>query len=222
MIGSLLSRVLWWALVMAPARQVLVGLRDADGANTRFQRRDVDRLLARAWNRYQSMSIDLPKEPSLSGRVSVLAAAMLLALMHALVGAGVERSRATRLVADVSWAAYQRSLGKGAPALLRRLVPDPLRRIRVAVDIGLTYEFTEPSYHHRRVRVPGGDGFDMLRCPIADYLKAQDASDLCTMAFCALDYRVFELVDLRLKRSGTIGGGAELCDFRAFPTPPVQ
>ena len=85
------------------------------------------------------------------------------------------------------------------------------------MDIGLKLEFTEPSYHHRRVPVSGGDGFDMLRCPIADYLKSQDASDLCVTAFCSLDFGIFELIGLHLERSGTIAGGAELCDFRGYP-----
>ena len=213
-------RGLWRALVVGPARQVLVGQPRIEGeaATERFARHDVERLLKAAWARYQLLAPDLPREPSVSGRVSVLGAAMLLALAQALQDMGVERGYATRLVAEVGWAAYRRSLGKGGPALLRMLSPDPQQRVRLAMDIGLRYEFTEPSYHHQRVPVAGGDGFDMLRCPIADYLAAQHASDLCVTAFCGLDYRVFELVGMRLERSGTIGGGAARCDFRAFPT----
>jgi ubiquinone biosynthesis protein len=199
-------KLLWIALVMAPSRRVLVGT----GV-------DVEHVLAVAWRRFKTLEAGLPREPNLSGRVSVLAAAMLLALTQSLVASGVERSAATRLVAEISWAAYMRSMGSIGPWLLRKLGGDPRRRVRVAIDIGLGYEFTEPAYHHRRVAVAGGDGFDMLRCPIADYLQAQDAADLCTTAFCALDYRIFELVGMRLERSGTIGGGAALCDFRAFP-----
>jgi ubiquinone biosynthesis protein len=195
---------------MAPARRVLV---------RRFQAREIERLLATAWRRFQTLEPRLPQEPNLSGKVSVLGAAMLLALMQSLVAADVERGFATRLVAEVSWVAYMRSMGSAGPWLLRKLSPNSRRRVRLAIDIGLNYEFTEPAYHHRRVAVAGGEGFDMLRCPIADYLGAQDASDLCTTAFCGLDYRIFELVGLRLERSGTLGGGADLCDFRAFPLP---
>jgi hypothetical protein len=219
--GDLLVRGLWRALVIGPARTVLLGLPRVEGSDStgRFERAEIEQLLVTAWTRYQALAPDLPPEPSASGRVSVLGAAMLLALLQALLDDGVERAYATRLVGEVGWAAYRRSLGKGAPTLLRKLVPDPQRRIRVAMHIGLQYEFSEPSYHHRRVAVPGGDGFDMLRCPIADYLQAQAASDLCATAFCALDYRVFELVGMRLERSGTLGSGATLCDFRAFPAP---
>jgi ubiquinone biosynthesis protein len=206
MLGRLAVKLLWIALVMAPTRRVLFGAP-----------LDVEHVLAAAWRRFETLERGLPREPNLSGKVSVLAAAMLLALTQSLVAAGVDRSAATQLVAEISWAAYLRSMGSIGPWLLRKLSPDPRRRLRVAMDVGLGYEFTEPAYHHRRVAVAGGDGFDMLRCPIADYLQAQDAADLCTTAFCALDYRIFELVGMRLERSGTIGGGAPLCDFRAFP-----
>jgi ubiquinone biosynthesis protein len=204
--GGIAVRLLWIALVMAPSRRILVGTPV-----------DVERVLAVSWRRFKTLEPGLPREPNLSGKVSVLAAGMLLALTQSLVAAGVERSVATQLVAEISWTAYMRSMGSIGPWLLRKLSPDPRKRVRAALDIGLGYEFTEPSYHHRRVAVAGGDGFDMLRCPIADYLQAQDAADLCTTAFCALDYRIFELVGMRLERSGTIGGGAPLCDFRAFP-----
>ena len=214
-----MERGIWRMLVIGPTRHVLPGLArgEGDDAPQRFTREDVERLLAQARARWNVVAQDLPIEPSISGRISVVAAGMLLALAQALTADGIERSYANRLVRDISWAAYMRSMGKGMPGLMRTLAPNPQRRLKAAMDIGLKLEFTEPSYRHRRVSFAGGDGFDMLRCPIADYLKSQDASDLCVTAFCSLDFRIFELIDLQLERSGTIAGGAELCDFRAYP-----
>jgi ubiquinone biosynthesis protein len=225
---ELLVRGVWRALVVGPTRQVLARSSSSSaGATAAPARDDTERLLEAAWERYRALASDLPSEPSASGRVSVVAAAMLLALMEAFVDEGMERAGAARLVGEISWVAYRQTMGRVGPPLLAKLSPDPSRRVRLAMDIGLRYEFTEPSYHHRRVPVADGDGFDMLRCPIADYLKARDAADLCATAFCALDYRIFELVGMRLERSGTLGGGAPLCDFRAFPlstggTPAIK
>ena len=218
-VGDLLVHVVWRTLVAGPALKVLVGQPVVEGSTdaARFQRAHIQRLLLSGWQRYQVLAQDLPKEPSISGTVSVLAAAMLFALMQVLVASGLDRAYAARLVGEISWVAYQQSFGKAGPSVLRRVAPDPLKRVRLAMHIGLRYQFTEPSYRHRRVPVAGGDGFDMLRCPIADYLAPRGASDLCMTAFCAVDYRVFELVGMRLERSGTISSGAELCDFRAFP-----
>jgi ubiquinone biosynthesis protein len=220
--SGVLVKLLWIALVMAPARRVLIGVPRLAGLDTspRFETDDVERVLRSGWRHFEALAPGLPSQPNLSGKVSVLGAAMLLALVQSLIEAGVEREYANRLVAEVGWAAYLRSMGRLGPWLLRKLSANPRERLRLAMEIGLGYEFTEPAYHHRRVAVAGGDGFDMLRCPIADYLAAQHASDLCTTAFCALDYRIFELVGMRLERSGTIGGGADLCDFRAFPESP--
>ena len=114
-------------LVVAPARRVLRGLprRESDGATQRFERGDVERLLADARARWEVLARDVPMEPSIGGRISVLAAGMLLAVTQALISDGIERGYANRLVRDISWAAYMRSMGKGAPAVMRTLAPNP-------------------------------------------------------------------------------------------------
>jgi ubiquinone biosynthesis protein len=69
----------------------------------------------------------------------------------------------------------------------------------------------------RCVDVPGGEdvvAFDVRRCPVAEYFRAQGLSQVCVDAWCNLDLPLARKWGARLERTGTLAQGAERCDFR--------
>ncbi|MEZ4449790.1 MAG: L-2-amino-thiazoline-4-carboxylic acid hydrolase [Nannocystaceae bacterium] len=59
-------------------------------------------------------------------------------------------------------------------------------------------------------------GFDVRRCPITEYARAQGAPEIVPVICRLDDAMAAHLKHLRLERSGTLGGGAERCDFRYY------
>jgi hypothetical protein len=58
--------------------------------------------------------------------------------------------------------------------------------------------------------------FNMTRCAILEYLKTQQAAELCPV-FCFADQIAAKYVKgIRFERTGTLAEGAEVCDFRYY------
>lgn len=93
------------------------------------------------------------------------------------------------------------------------------RRLRLSVDAFLTYPFGRPGYRFDDVPENEGRSLNMLRCPVADYLGQQGASDLCAGSWCNLDYALAEMWGGTLQRSSTLVLGADCCDFRFHALP---
>jgi L-2-amino-thiazoline-4-carboxylic acid hydrolase len=91
---------------------------------------------------------------------------------------------------------------------------DPVRRMRMSVNMFLRYPFNRPGYRYADVVEPRGRGLDILRCPVADYLVAQGAGDLAVATWCDLDFQLARMWGGKLERHETIAGGAKRCDFR--------
>lgn len=206
--------VLGWA-----ARRALVG-RDrapADTARGRFTRGDVDRLLRRAWQAYDARAHTLPPQPTRGAAMNVHLALLTLTFCDGLLSAGVDRSRAIELTADAAWAVYG-AYGRMVWVLTR---VSRFHRRRGSGTPGtvvpLQFPFGPPAYEARWVETPGGRGFDMLRCPVAEVFRAAGAIDLCRAAWCDLDFPLYEMADERLVRTTTLVEGGGRCDFRSFP-----
>jgi len=62
--------------------------------------------------------------------------------------------------------------------------------------------------------VPGVAAFNCLKCPVAEYFRSHHLSELCVNTWCKLDYPLARQWGAELERTGTIAGGAPVCDFR--------
>ena len=94
--------------------------------------------------------------------------------------------------------------------------------MRMSVDMFLRYPFNRPGYRYRDIAEPRGRALDMLRCPVADYLAANGAADLCVGTWCNLDYPLARMWGGELERHGTLAGGAKRCDFRFRAPGPEE
>ena len=194
-----------------------------DSAAGRFTRKDVDRLLRAAWANFDRLSPQLPREATLGSRQNVVLACLTLSMLQALLAEGIERDYAIELIGDACWKVYAQ-WGQIPRLLSRASTRDPAKRMRMSVDMFLRYPFNQPGYRYRYrdIAEPRGRGLDMLRCPVADYLTANGAADLCVGTWCNLDYPLARMWGGELERHGTLAGGAKRCDFRFRAPGPEE
>jgi ubiquinone biosynthesis protein len=204
------------------ARQVLVG-RNRDRKLPelgRFTRADVNGLLKAAWVRYAETVGELPPEPTIGSRMNVRLACFTMAFFNALLGSGTDRGYAIELVADAAWSVYR--LWSKIALGLAYLTPGKTTSLAFAVanhgdrkkGVSLSFPFNAPGYLIESVPAAHGTAFDVVRCPIADYFRGQQAVDLCTASWCNLDYALAELTNEKLVRTKTLVRGDDRCDFR--------
>jgi hypothetical protein len=161
-----------------------------------------------------------PAEPTVGSRMNVRLACFTMTFFNALLAAGAERAYATELVADAAWKIYR--LWSKIALALARLTPGKTTSLAFAVarrdggpgDVSLRCPFNAPGYLIETVADAAGTAFDVVRCPIADYFRGEGAADLCTAAWCNLDYPLAELTHEKLVRTTTIVTGGGRCDFR--------
>lgn len=91
---------------------------------------------------------------------------------------------------------------------------DPAERLRRRLRMFLRFPFSPPGYRCELTPLKDGLAIDMHRCPVAEYLGAHAAADLCVGAWCNLDYGLAEMWNARLVRSTTLAGGGKRCDFQ--------
>ncbi len=173
----------------------------------------MNQLVDVAFMRFESHVPNLPSEPTLGSRQNVTLAALTLSFLESLEEGGIDRPYAIELTGDTCWRFY-RQWGLVTRAATRLVTHDPVRRLRLSVNAFLTFPFGRPGYRFDDVAQQDGRSLDMQRCPVADYLGARGAADLCAGSWCNLDYALAEMWGAGLERSGTLVGGASCCDFR--------
>jgi hypothetical protein len=197
------------------ARSALVGrLRDREHQEEgRFTREEVAELLRQTWTAYDQLAPHVPREPTIGSRMNLLLAAMTLAFLQVLIARGTSRAYAIELVGDVAWKIYER-WGQIPGVVARLRSRDPSERMRVSVELFLRFPFTPPGYRFDRLPSEEGISLDMLRCPVAEYFRREEASDLCIGTWCNLDYPLAEMWGGWLERTQTLAAGCDHCDFR--------
>lgn len=141
-------------------------------------------------------------------------AALTAGFYRALVARGVLEGEARRLTAGVTWLVYEK-LAAVPWTLSVIAAQSQAARLERTMRLVRGFPFQAPSY--QRVDLTAGSdvvAFDVLRCPVADYLRAQGLSQLCVDAWCNLDGPLASKWGARLERTGTLAQGAPRCDFR--------
>jgi ubiquinone biosynthesis protein len=204
------------ALLDSTARPQLSRQFGADGAA----------VLDRIWKRSHEQWPTLPRQSTFGGAIMVRLAAVTAAAYETFIADGATPEDATRTVYDIAWAIY-RKMGRAAWTVSGFAAKDDADRMRVATVAFRTFPFSSPSYEWKDVASPAGVvGFDCRKCPVADYFKTQQLSELCVQTWCSLDFPLAEtLWHSKLERSGSIAGGQTHCDFRWTPelrTSPIS
>lgn len=182
----------------------------------RFGHEDVRRLLEQAWRQFDQYAPSLPRERTMGGRMNMTLACVSISFFRSLLAAGTEREYAIELFADLAWKVYEK--WGVLPRLLARLVTrDPVKRLRICVNLFLLFPFNAPSYIFDRLPSADRISIDMRRCPVAEYFRRNQAADLCVGSWCNLDYALVEMWGGRLERAWTLAAGDNRCSFRFLP-----
>jgi ubiquinone biosynthesis protein len=202
--GTIMMRVL--RRVLAPAVGKVL--------RSRFSRSEARIILDGAFRDYERQRACIPEERELGARLMVHFAALTVGFYRSLRARGMTDADARRLTAEVTWLVYEKMAG--VPWLIARLSKGtPYERLERATRLFRSFPFRAPGYD--MVDVPGGAGvvaFDVRRCPVAEYFRAQNLPQLCVDAWCNLDVPLARKWGGRLERTGTLAQGADRCDFR--------
>jgi hypothetical protein len=200
-----LVKLLIRTLLASAVRQEIGGKLDA--AETKL-------LPQRIVKEYEGLSRSLAPEPTLGARIMTRLAAVTVATHSSLRARGMDHDEARDLTSRINWRIYDRLTS--LPWMFTRLLArDRLRRVRRAMDVFMRFPYAPPGYD--MTYVDAGDqcvGFDVRRCPAAEFFERAGLSDLCKSAFCDLDYPLAQNWGVVLERSQTISTGATKCDFR--------
>jgi len=179
----------------------------------KFSPAEIEEIVERTQHHSGELAPDLPQEKTFGARTGLRMACFTIAFYRALQERGVGKEMAMRLVADANWEAFRRMI---APLLQigAILFRDPLRRVQWSFRLTRRFVYNPPGWIMEDVPVEDGFGFDVLRCPLADYFRSLGLGELGEGALCELDFRTAELEGIKLVRTGTLAGGAERCDFR--------
>ena len=213
----LFSPVVAWA-----ACRTLVGRNRASykPEKGRFTQAEVALLLDQSWHDFDEIGPDVSVLPTFGSRMNVRLAALTLSMLRNLANHGIERRYAIELIGDTCWKVYRYwgHVGRFLGRLTRRHPikdRDP-RRITPAGDWVMSFPFNPPGYHARYVDTEGGLGFNVIRCPVAEYFHKNGSEDLAVNTWCMLDYPLAEMIGLRLVRTRTLASCDPYCDFRWF------
>ena len=208
-------RVFYSPLINRSARTVLVGrLKDCQNPKFgRFTRLEVNEILRKMWIEFPRLARSTPIEPSLGSRINILLACLTLSAFGVLLEKGIERKYAIELLGDVTWKLYRR-WGTIVAFIAKILTRNPAKRMQKAINLFLRFPFTPPGYVFERLPSRDGVYLDMLRCPVADYFKSNNTTDLCIETWCNLDFALAQMWGGKLERQKTLAGGGDRCDFR--------
>jgi len=212
------------SLIRWATRQALVGRNRAPNEPEigRFTQAEVKRLIDQSWQDFDELVPDVSREPTVGSRMNVRLAALTLAMLRSLATDGIERKYAVELIGDACWKIYQywgrvgRFIGR---TLSRRdSIKDQASRVTKDGSWPMSFPFNPPGYRALYVPTKGGLGFNVIRCPVAEYFYARGAPDLAVSTWCMLDYPLAEMVGLKLVRTRTLAAGDQQCNFRWFTT----
>jgi ubiquinone biosynthesis protein len=179
-------------------------------------------LLTHAWEAYRLRKKGLPRQPTVGSRMNLRLACFTLTFFDAVLAECGERKYAIELVADATWQVYRvwARLALWTSYFGRRgstaLGFASMRTSNGQKSVTLRFPFNPPGYLIETVPADKGVGFNVIKCPVAEFFRGEQAADLCLASWCNLDYPLAELTRDRLIRTRTLVADQKSCDFRIF------
>lgn len=204
--------ILYWFKIQAAkvSKDILV---------SHFKSNEVEEILHGYWQRYLRLKHDVPAMPTLGGSLMLHLSAMSTGFYQELTAKGKNEEWTIQIFYDIAWRIY-RKMGRFSWWLAGIGNRNPYSRLLKATKLFRAFPFNSPSYQWKDVRTEKKVvGFDCLKCPVAEYFQTKGLSEFCTKTWCALDYPLAEMWDSELERTGSIAGGAKVCDFRWTANP---
>jgi len=175
----------------------------------------INEILKEYRKKLHQLKVSAPRERTLGGRILIELGIITNAFYQVLIERGQSQENATKILFDVTWRVY-RKIGKFSWIVSGLGAKSTYLHLQKTTKLFRKFPFSQPSYIWENVD-SGKDivGFNCLRCPVAEYFKSHNLSKLCVETWCNLDYPLAdEIWHSKLIRTGSIAGGATICDFR--------
>ncbi|HMY20992.1 MAG TPA: L-2-amino-thiazoline-4-carboxylic acid hydrolase [Polyangium sp.] len=186
----------------------------ADSARRTLTETPASRLDGLVWARYDKLASTAPQFENRTNRGLFIAAVPVVALYKVLREEfSLDQDAALHLADTMMRDAYAVRLGFFMKAALNTMYRfPPMRRLMMAQ---MTKTDEPDGFRFEKRDEPETlMAFDVHVCPIVNFAKKHDAPEIVPL-ICRLDDLLAEqLVGIELRRTGTIGMGAERCDFR--------
>jgi ubiquinone biosynthesis protein len=174
----------------------------------------VEKILEEAWSRFREIEPEIPVLSKLGPTINLRLAGATLAMYEVLLSVGHSSEDALEIFKRISWLVYDR-MGDIPMMAASAVTSDPYGRMKLATQIFRDFPFSSPDY--QMVDIPSEKnvvGFDVLKCPVAEFFKSEGREDLCYATWCELDFPLAEKWGGKLERATTIAQGSDRCRFR--------
>lgn len=201
-----------------PSRGIVGATRRVLGRH--LQPAQIAAIIREATDRHAALASRVPPGLNLGGRHLLDLARFTIGVHGALVESGVPADDATAWVADAIEEANRPALDwlHRAGVLRHRR---PMDRLRWESRLACRFYYAAPAWEVETVPVADGHGLDIHRCAVAEFYQQLGLASLCERTICVQDERVARRyggpAGIVFRRSGTLAGGADHCDFRYLP-----
>lgn len=186
----------------------------ANSAKQTLSDEPASRLDGLTWARYDKLAATAPPFQNRTNRGLFIAAVPLVALYQVLREEfSLDEETALQLADTMMRDSYAARMGFFMKAALNTMYQfPPIRRLMMA-EMTKTDE-PEGFRFEKRDEPETLMAFDVHACPIVNFAKKHGVPEVVPL-ICRLDDLIAEqLVGMELRRTGTIGMGADRCDFR--------
>ena len=179
---------------------------------------DLNRILESSWKEYFRLISELDKQANLGNWLVMNFAYLTLAAYQVFLKRGMKEQEAIKLIYQLTWHITS-TWALRAKRVSKSIIRAPMRELAFFVDLVMKTFFSPPAYQFDTGKTGRGFYLDVKRCPVAEMMAANNASELCIQTWCGVDFGLVEIIGGSLQREGTLAMGREKCDFVFLPQP---
>lgn len=183
-----------------------------------FSNNDLNLILESSWKKYFKFISKLDKQANLGNWLVMNFAYLTLAAYQVLIERGMIEQKAIQLIYQLTWHITS-TWALRAKRVSKSIISAPMRELGYFVDLVMKTFFSPPAYQFDIGETGKGFYLDVKRCPVAEMMAANNASELCIQTWCGVDFGLVEIIGGSLQREGTLAMGREKCDFVFLPQP---
>ncbi len=188
----------------------------ADHPALGISKNDLDLILKQSWDKYFRSVRELDKQANLGNWMVMNFAHLTLGAYQVLIEQGLKEQDAINLIYKLTWEITS-IWTKRAKGFSGAILREPMRELAYFVDLVMKTFFSPPAYRFDTGEMNNGFFLDVKRCPVAELMAANGASDLCIQTWCGVDFGLVKIIGGSLQREGTLAMGREKCDFVFLP-----
>ena len=181
----------------------------------RFTNKDARTIYKAAMGLSRQLRQTMPEQKTFGGKQMVRGAVGAVAIYRALRDFGIEKAYAIELGGDIGYQFYKSNLDPFRQ-VARLFARNPSKQMDLMQRLIIKLALQSPDYDIVVRNPPSGLEYDILRCPMFDYVKTFGAEEVefFQKTICTFDWPIAEycVEGGSYKRTKTLSHGDEMCD----------